>query len=157
MPHLPFSEWIEIKDCDPVAFEIFSRHYSFRNYRDNRRKNRSNPNRKAFVGPGERIVLISPCDRALFVWKRCRDAEDLPKLFCSVFRNEGAGLSSDLILAAEKIAMLKWKPQHAFTFVNPRKIKSCNPGCCFRFAGWRRIGLTKGGLIILSKLLSLDK
>ncbi len=38
-----------------------------------------------------------------------------------------------------------------FTFVNPDKIRSINPGCCFIKAGWHREGMTKGGLMILAK------
>jgi len=48
-------------------------------------------------------------------------------------------------------AWKKWPPQRLYTTVNPRKIKSTNPGFCFLCAGWRRCGFTESGLIILEK------
>jgi hypothetical protein len=38
-----------------------------------------------------------------------------------------------------------------YTYVNGRKVKSANPGYCFKRAGWRTCGKTAGGLIILEK------
>ena len=38
--------------------------------------------------------------------------------------------------------------------INPREIKSTNPGCCFKKAGWQRAGVTsKNKLLILEKVL----
>jgi hypothetical protein len=55
--------WIEIKDGDPDAFQLYYRHYSARHYKDGR-------THKLFVGPGYKLVLITPeCD-ALFVWRK---------------------------------------------------------------------------------------
>lgn len=36
-----------------------------------------------------------------------------------------------------------------FTFIAPSKIRSANPGYCFKMAGWHKTGVTKGGLDIL--------
>jgi hypothetical protein len=35
--------------------------------------------------------------------------------------------------------------------VNPEKIRSVNPGCCFKKAGWKQCGITKGGILIFEK------
>ena len=35
--------------------------------------------------------------------------------------------------------------------VDPKAVRSTNPGYCFMAAGWRRCGVTKGGLIILER------
>lgn len=71
---------------------------------------------------------------------------------CAVFRNESATLSSELIRAAEPFARARWpRAKRWYTFVDPSKIRSVNPGCCFLLAGWHRCGKTKGGLIILEK------
>jgi hypothetical protein len=35
--------------------------------------------------------------------------------------------------------------------VNPRRVRSSNPGYCFQLAGWRRCGITK-----IRKLLILE-
>jgi hypothetical protein len=61
----------------------------------------------------------------------------------AVFRNEGAGRSSDLIKTAMDRAWMRWPGERLFTYVNPRKIASRNPGYCFKAAGWKRVGRTK--------------
>jgi len=43
----------------------------------------------------------------------------------------------EIILEAEKLAAEKWGPNRAFTYVDPAKIRSPNPGFCFKVAGWR--------------------
>jgi hypothetical protein len=68
------------------------------------------------------------------------------------FRNEGNTLSSKLILDAEEIAWRRWPGQRLYTYVNPRGIRSNNPGACYKAAGWRRCGVTKWNkLVILEK------
>jgi hypothetical protein len=42
----------------------------------------------------------------------------------------------------------RWPDQRLYTYVNPVKV-SANPGYCFKQAGWRFCGKTKGGLHIL--------
>jgi hypothetical protein len=112
------------------------------------------------VGPGQKLVLVTPDYRALFVWRRF-NRPDLAGQFgvcCSLYRNEGAfdGLlkSSELILAAEELALLRWRdrPLRFYTYVDPRRVASPNPGYCFKAAGWRRVGETKGGLVVLEKV-----
>lgn len=151
---LNFGTWIEVKDGDNDAFLLMSRHYSFRRYRDFRRENKSNPNRRLFIGPGEKIVLVTPCLDALFCWRFFFQFDRTKVLHCSVFRNEGPVLSSSLIIEAEKIAVEKWGRRIAFTYVNTKKVRSTNPGFCFLKAGWCRCGWTKRGLLILSKELA---
>ena len=67
---------------------------------------------------------------------------------CAIFRNEGYYLSSELIKKACILAWQKWPNERLYTYVNPRKVKSTNPGYCFLKAGWRRTGMSKGGLLI---------
>ncbi len=71
---------------------------------------------------------------------------------CAVFRNESPVLSSELIREAEQLAWARWPHARLYTYVNPRKIKSVNPGFCFKRANWRECGHTAGGLVILEKL-----
>jgi len=137
--------WIEVKDANPVVREIFHRHYSYRPYKDGRKP-------KLFAGPGEKIVLISPNFDALFVWRKFKSGDNQQGVNCSVFRNESDIKSSFLILEAEKLARLRWPTERFFTYVNPKKIKSVNPGCCFQKAGWRLCGTTK-----INKLLIFEK
>ena len=58
-----------------------------------------------------------------------------------------------MILAAEQLAWERWPGERFYTYVNARKVVSCNPGYCFLVAGWRRCGITKRNrLVILEKL-----
>lgn len=151
---VPGNPWLPIKDGDPRAFDIMRRHYSFQAYRDGRRQNLGYRNRFLFVGPGHKLVLLTLDCRALFVWRKFRDDSGQTGINCAVFRNEGPRLSSTLILEAEKLAWEKWGGhERLYTYVNPGKIDSPNPGYCFKMAGWRHCGVTKSKqLHILEKL-----
>lgn len=118
---LKLGAWVEVGDADPIA-------------------RLNNPNRRQFVGPGARIVLASPDADAVFIWKKFTDRSGEDGVCCSLFRNEGPVLSSLLILEAEAWAWEKWPGERLYTTVNPRKIRSTNPGCCFLKAGWRNTG-----------------
>lgn len=44
-----------------------------------------------------------------------------------------------------------------FTYVEPGKIRSTNPGYCFKKAGWRACGRNKTGkLVLLERLPTID-
>jgi hypothetical protein len=135
--------WCRVRDGHPVGLGLYERHYSARPNRDS----------KIYVGPGGKLVLLTPCQRALFVWRQFINDGGQQGVNCAVFRNEGAGLSSLLILQAERFAWARWPGQRLYTYVNPRKIKpGGNPGYCFKMAGWRPCGTTAKGYIILEKL-----
>jgi len=136
------SVWIQIKDADPSGVALFRRHYSFKP------RKRGPQKQPHFCGPGEKMVLITPCARALFVWRKFKSMDSQTGVNCAVFRNEGAGLASALIAAAMELAWARWPGERLYTYVNGAKVKSRNPGYCFIRAGWRKCGLTKGGLLI---------
>ncbi len=150
--------WCIAKDGDEVGRAIYKRHYSYRPYADGRKP-------KLFVGPGGKLVLVTPDDDALFVWRLCIDdtiTVEKPGLrqtgiSCAVFRNESADLSSAMILDAEPHAWAKWPAEtRLYTQVDRREIRSRTrdvrrAGHCFIKAGWRHCGTTKGGLAILEK------
>lgn len=75
---------------------------------------------------------------------------------CSCFRNESPTLSSTLI--REAVAITRWfygtAPELGFvTFVDTAKThKKRDPGRCYRKAGWKPCGYTKGGLFTLQQL-----
>lgn len=75
---------------------------------------------------------------------------------CSLFRNEGPALSSDLIRAAVAATRWRWPEPPKLgmvTFVNPAKRRrKRDPGRCFRRAGFEPCGLTAGGLVALQLL-----
>ena len=143
--------WCVVRDADPRAYELMKRHYSFHAYRDGRRQDPANYSRRRFVGPGERMVLLTPQCDALFVWRRFIDKSGQTGINCAVFRNESTITSSDLIREADAIADLCWPSQRHYTYVRAAAVKSRNPGWCFICAGWHRVGTTKGGLIILAR------
>lgn len=138
--------WIQVRDGNAAGQLLFGRHYSKYHYKDGRKPNR-------FVGPGFRIVLITYDGKALFVWRKFKDASGQQGINCAIFRNETKLLSSTLILEAEEIAWKRWPGERLYTFINATKIRSTNPGCCFKKAGWRKCGITKARqLLIFEKL-----
>jgi hypothetical protein len=141
---LPGVVWLEWRDGNAHARQLFDRHYSRRRYADGRRP-------KLFVGPGEKMVLMTPCGRALFVWRRFISDDGQNGVNCAIFRNEGAGRSSDLIQEACRLAWCRWPTERLYTYVNPRRVASANPGYCFKCAGWQRCGITTKGLLIFER------
>lgn len=134
--------WLQTKDGDEACFQIFQRHYSYREGRKIRQ----------FVGPGEKCVLITEGGDALWVWRKYKTDDGQTGINCAVFRNESDILSSTLILDAELVAAKRWPGQRLFTYVNPKRIRSTNPGACFKRSGWTVCGKTKWkGLVILEK------
>jgi hypothetical protein len=87
-------------------------------------------------------VLVTPCERAVWVshWPYAELALDgLDAWRCTIFRNEGAGLSSDLIRVAMDITASVWgelPPDGWLTWIDTRKVNSRHPGYCFKQAGW---------------------
>ena len=139
--------WFTVRDGHPAGLALYRRHYSRRVYADGRSP-------RLFVGPGAKLVLLVPDGRALFVWRKFLSMDEQEGINCAVFRNESPVLSSSLILAAEEFAQQRWPGERMYTYVNPDKVQSPNPGYCFLMAGWRRCGLTKkSGLHIFEKLL----
>jgi len=109
---------------------------------------------RQFCYSGRKLVLRNTKGTVLFVWM-------YPKLEmrmdgqvgynCAIFRNESQRLSSDIILEAEGFAFRKWGPNRLYTYIDPQKIRSSNPGYCYKKAGWHFVGLSKSGKHLLSK------
>lgn len=133
--------------ADPKAREIADRHY-----------NRQKVGAKQFVPPGRCLVLTTFNDNGQALWVSSWPFAQYVKhqwagaWVCSCFRNEGAGLSSDLIREAVAATRAFWGPppeQGFITFVDRKKVRSRNPGFCYIKAGWKKVGFTKGGLLAL--------
>ena len=132
--------WAVSYRSDPVAKRIADRHY-----------NRQNPDSHNFVPPGRCLVLLSVCQRALWVtsWPYAEYTLHAwaGAWICSCFRNEGAGLSSELI--TEAVSATRWAfgdppALGMVTFVDRRKTKpKKHPGYCYRVAGFEHVGHTK--------------
>ena len=142
--------WYSVKDGDPRAAALYNRHYSAVNL-----KARKRTGDMRIAGMGEKLILMTSDCKALFGWRHFTRGPDLAGqdgVCCFVFRNESAHLSSFLIERAEELAQTRWPGMRMFSYINPHKIKSSNPGYCFQMAGWEKCGLTKGGLIIMEKM-----
>lgn len=137
--------WYLSNAADPQAARIADRHYS-----------RQHPGTRQFSAPGRKLVLLNEEAAALWVssWPFAEYVrrEYADAWLCSLFRNESSTLSSTLIL--EAVAITRWKygapPDSGMvTMIDASKIKSRNPGYCYKCAGFVQVGHTKGGLVIL--------
>lgn len=134
--------WCLSHRAHPRAVALADRHYS-----------RQKPGTPQFVPPGQCLVLLTEAADA--VWVTSWPFPEYVKhrwpgaWVCSIFRNEGDELSSELI--AEAVAATRWvwpEVPHLgmVTFVDRRKVRSTNPGYCFLQAGFVKDGRTAGGL-----------
>lgn len=149
---LPGGRWYVSHRADPRAVPLADRHY-----------NRQKIGSPQIAPPGSCIVLladgadgepaalwISSVPIAAYVKHAWAGA-----WVCSCFRNEGVPgiLSSQLIQQAVTITRLVYgppPPQGFITFVDRDKtLPKLKPGWCYRKAGWRHVGETKGGLAAL--------
>lgn len=148
-PFLPITDsvWIGVKDGNATGRSLFRCHYSYKPYRDGR-------DPALFVGPGQKMVLLTPDATALFVWRKFISGDGQQGVNCAVFRNEGTALSSDLIREADRVAWEQWPGERHYTYVNPKRIRSTNPGFCFLQAGWRKCGVTKYNKLLILEILA---
>lgn len=139
---LPFTEGlIRTTPFDPEMAMLADRHYS-----------RQSVGNRQFAGNGRKLVLRDNNGSVLFVWLFQEFRLDGETGYnCSLFRNESPRESSEIILEAETFAFNKWGIGRLFTYVDPSKIKSSNPGCCFKKAGWKFERVSKTGKHLLSK------
>lgn len=139
MTSLGVGSWFVVSQRDPRAVDLYSRHYS----------NEKSGNtvaiwlRCGIAGPGETLTMLDYTARALWVWRLARDRDDGQQgVECAVFRNEGSARSSELVIEAMERAWKRWPGERLFTYVDPRRVLSPNPGYCFKVAGWSFVGLS---------------
>jgi hypothetical protein len=135
--------WIRVTKFDKYAVKLADQHYS-------RRK----PGSSQFMPPGQTIVLLSENRDAVWGWWRPHPSSGIKQMngldgwTCTIFRNTGRILSSKLILAAEKILKDSGEtcgPNGMLTYVWGARIRSTNPGYCFKRAGWVKSGMSADG------------
>lgn len=152
------ADWLLSSSSDPRAlavvdgtgpFAAHGPHYS-----------RRTPGAKTFTGVGREIVLVTDCGRAVWacVYQRTpsvrgsgssrgRTGETDTKARYvwrnMLFRNLGAGLSSELIQRATLRTYTEWlirygeiPTERLRTEIGLRSVKSTNPGFCYKQAGW---------------------
>lgn len=164
--------WVLSSSSDPRAlavvdgtgpFEGHGPHYS-----------RRTPGSKTFTGVGQEVVLVTECGRAVWACVRQRTpcargtgasrgragSTDQRARYIwrnMLFRNLGAGLSSDLIRSATAATYEAWTARYGAlpeemlrTEVDVRRIRSTNPGCCYLKAGWTRDRVVSGKLYLFA-------
>ncbi len=145
--------WYLSHQYDKRAALLADRHYS-----------RSRPGTSHFVAPGRMLILLTKDADALWVssWpypEMLRRAWYPSAWMCSLFRNESSHLSSELIL--EAVAATRWhwgeSPLDGMvTIIDQRKVKSANPGYCYKKAGFKHVGYTKRAGLHIVQLLPQD-
>lgn len=145
--------WYAVNRCDPRAYALYARHYSAAKNAPYRQAGNTN-----VAGSGSTMVLLTLDCKALFVWLR-NSVERLDHqagISCSVFRNEGAVLSSELIREADAMADVRWPGERHFTYVDAGQVRpKRDPGRCFIRAGWRVCGQSQRGLILLERAVAV--
>ena len=135
--------WERSNRADPRAVALADRHYS-----------RQKPGSKQFVPPGRCFVLYAKTATGEAVWVTSWPFAEYVKhawagaWVCSIFRNEGAGLASELIRQAVSATRAYYGDPPSLgmiTFVLPSALRSTNPGACFKYAGFRLCGAAKDG------------
>lgn len=132
--------WSLSHRADPHGAALADRHY-----------NRRSVGSPQFVPPGRCVVLV----HALALWVTSWPFAEYTRhawpgaWVNSTFRNEGAGLSSELITEACAATRSTWgdpPPEGLITFIDPGKVRpKRDPGRCYRRAGFEVIGATPGG------------
>lgn len=128
--------WELVSKADNGAVALANRHYSRLAYGKVGK----------MLGPPGRLKCWATPDRtAVWVshWPYAHLALDKMDAFrCTMFRNEGSSLSSDLIREAMAMTEAIWLPEGRpadgwITWVDASLVASEVPGYCFRRAGWR--------------------
>lgn len=136
------NHWHKVTKFDVAAALLADRHYS-------RRKIGS----PQFMPPGQTIILLADVG-AVFGWWRPDPASGIKAMnkldgwTCTIFRNESGAVSSSMILEAEQKLMEfapDCGPDGMLTYVWDRKVRSVNPGFCFKVAGWKVRGRSADG------------
>lgn len=135
---------------------------------------RRTPGSKTFTGVGREIVLVHESGAAVWacVYQRTPGARgtgssrgragvtDLRARHIwrnMLFRNLGAGLSSELIISATEETYRQWlarygslPPERLRTEVHVASVRSRNPGFCYLKAGWERDRVVRGKLYLFA-------
>jgi len=139
------TRWIKSTRADPRSRLIADRHY-----------NRQKVGTRQFVPPGRCVVLVLPESLGDALWVTSWPFAEYVKhrwagaWVNSLFRNESALLSSELIREAVAITRSIWEPPPLglVTFVDAQKVRhKRDPGRCYLRAGFYRDGETGGGLL----------
>ena len=128
---------------DDEMRQLADRHYS-----------RRTVGARQFAYSGRKLVLRDAAGDVLWVWMfpdPSMRMDGQTGYNCAIFRNESSRRSSDIILEAEQFAIARWGPGRMYTYIDPAKVRSTNPGYCYLKAGWHSHGYSKGGKRLMVK------
>lgn len=145
------AKWCLSHRADKAALPLADRHY-----------NRQKVGSPQFVPPGRCVVLLTGCQRALWVtsWPFAEYVRHAwPGAWvCSLFRNEGAGRASELIreaVAATRSIYGDPPSIGMITFISRKHVRPTRVrgrdvwGWTWLKAGFEHVGETKGGLMAI--------
>jgi hypothetical protein len=135
--------------ADPWSCAVADRHY-----------NRQKVGTPQFVPPGRCLVFRAETDTGPALWTSSWPFAEYVKhawpgaWVNSLFRSEGAGKASELILSAVAATRFFWPPPQLglVTFVDPKAVPGVMVrgervfGFSYLKAGFKHVGFTKGGL-----------
>lgn len=143
--------WHKSHRADPMARALADRHY-----------NRQKPGTPQFAPPGRCLVLYTETNTGRAFWVTSWPYAQYVRhawagaWICSAFRNEDAGIASEMIRQAVAATRAYFGDPPALgmvTFIDPKKVKptmvhGCETwGRSYEKAGFRPVGRTKGGLL----------
>lgn len=115
---------------------------------------RQTPGAREFMPPGRTFVLLSNDGRA--VWGAVENRfKGVLRWRVTIFRNTGGRLSSLLIRKATRMTRARWRQRYGTrcplrTEVDPRRVRrKRDPGRCFLRAGWRLVGPSAHGDLLV--------
>jgi hypothetical protein len=161
--------WEMSSSSDPRALAVVDGLGRLRRYGPH--YSRRTPGSKTFTGVGQEIVLVHSSGRAVWAVVRqrtpSRRGSGLSRGRAGltdattyvwrnmVFRNLYAGVASDLIVEATERTYEEWQRRYGEmpherlrTEVDIRKVRSGDPGRCYRLAGWEMGPVRRGKLIL---------
>lgn len=162
--------WRLSSSSDAAALQIVDGTGPFSNHGPH--YSRRTPGSKTFTGVGQEVVLVTECGRAVWACVRQRtpsakgkggsrgregDADPGPRYLWRnmVFRNLGAGLSSELIINATDQTYYHWASRYGSlpeerlrTEIGIKSVRSTNPGFCYLRAGWIKDRVVRGKLYL---------
>lgn len=136
-PRSATATWRETHKGHSRLIELADAHYT-----------RQQPGTNSCTRPGVNLVyLLSDGAAAWVVWRPIPDvgrSDNLEAWECTLFRNVGSRLSSELVSEATALTFRKWgwPPRDGFITAvgveqtRARRSKRSAPGECFRRAGW---------------------
>lgn len=140
-----YGPWISTIKTDIDCVALADRHYS-----------RVTVGASQFTRPGPNLILRTQLGDAVWVswYSKKRDDKYKDVIECTIFRNESAYLSSDLVKWAIYASIQTWGiPKEGFiTFVKDSAVKSVNPGANYIQAGFKKVGRTKTRKLLILQL-----